>query len=474
MEHLTTLDAGFLGAEDSDRHVSLAIGGLAILEGPVPDYDTLASTLAERISVCPRFAQRLQVRPFNLGAPAWVDDTDFDIARHIRRRALPHPGDETELFRLVADAMSWRLDRDRPLWEIWVIEGLTDDRWAMLMKVHHCIADGIATAHMLAGLADGGVGDSFASRIRAAKEPQSESKSGGLRPTLSVPNPINLVSELWGTSTAVTAAAARAVRGGAELAAGLLRPAARSSLNGPITGLRRYSAARVALDDVRRICRAFDVTVNDVALAALTESYRSILIRRGEQPLPEALRTLVPVSIRSPEALGKTDNRVSVMLPYLPVEEADRVRRLQLVHSRLTRTKSTGQRQAGSAFISVANAVPFALTAWAVRLLTQLPQRSVVTLATNVPGPSEPLQIMGRRVMSVLPVPPIAMQLRTGVAMLSYADDLFFGILADFDGAPEVDELARGVERAVAGLVASTKRRRTARHRGALSLVPSA
>lgn len=165
---MTTLDAGFLQAEDSDRHVSLAIGGLALLAGPVPDQSVLRRTLGERMRACPRFSQRIQLHPFDIGPPEWVDDDDFDIARHVRRIGVPQPGGDAELHRLVAEVMAWRLDRSRPLWEIWVIEGLSEGRWAMLMKVHHCIADGIATAHMLAGLADGGAGAAFAERTRAA------------------------------------------------------------------------------------------------------------------------------------------------------------------------------------------------------------------------------------------------------------------------------------------------------------------
>lgn len=462
MDQLTTLDAGFLHAEDSDRHVSLAIGGLAVLEGPVPDHDSLRSTLARRIAHCPRFAQRLRVLPFNVGAPQWVDDPDFDLSHHLRRIAVPQPGSEEGLFRLVADVMSWRLDRSRPLWEIWVIEGLADGQWAMLIKVHHCIADGVATAHMLAGLSDGGHGDTFAHRIRAAKEPEPAG--------FAVPN----LRSLWRTSTGLATATARAVRGAAELTAGLVRPAPSSPLNGSITDLRRYSAVRIPLEDIRQVCRTFDVTINDVALAALTESYRALLVRRGEQPLPDSLRTLVPVSMRSADAFDTTDNRVSVMLPYLPVDEESPVRRLRKVHSRLSKTKATGQRQAGNALVSIANVVPFALTSWALRLLTRLPQRGVVALATNVPGPAEPLKIVGRKVTGVMPIPPLAMQLRTGVAMLSYADDLFFGILADFDAVPDVDELARGIEVAVARLVARSKRRKAADDRGGLSLVVSA
>ncbi|OBH15938.1 WS/DGAT/MGAT family O-acyltransferase [Mycolicibacter sinensis] len=464
MEQLTTLDAGFLEAEDSDRRISLAIGGLIVLEGPPPDYATLFATLGARISACRRFGQKLQLHPFDLAPPRWVPDPDFDMAHHLRRVALPRPGGDAELYDFVADQMAHRLDRDRPLWQIWVIEGLRDDRWAMLIKVHHCVGDGIATSHLFTGLCDegGDVGQgvtSFADHIRGSRETPSGGRSFGL-PTVNL-NPASWAAELWNISTAISAAAARAARGTVELSAGLLRQGNPSSLNGPMSALRRYSSAKVALADINQICQAFGVTVNDVALAALTEGYRGMLDRRGERPLPETLRTLVPVSTRAGDAIGATDNRVSVMLPYLPVDEESPVRRLKLVHSRLNRTKSTGQRQAGSAFVSAANRLPFPLTAWAVRLLTRLPQQGVTTLATNVPGPSQPLHILGRQVLDVLPVPPIALQLRTGVAMLSYAEHLFFGVLADYDTMPDVDEFARSIEAAVARLVAAAKRRTT-------------
>ncbi|MGX9791441.1 WS/DGAT/MGAT family O-acyltransferase [Mycobacterium sp. MMS18-G62] len=458
MDRLTALDAGFLHAEDADRRVSLAIGALVILEGPIPEFDSLLSTLGERIAACPRFAQRLRSHLFDLDAPEWVDDPDFDLTHHVRRLSLPLPGDDHELFRLVADVMSWRLDRSRPLWEIWVVEGLADGRWAIVLKVHHCIADGIATAHMLAGLSDGGPGHSFAGRIHAASEP-ARSKPLWQQ----ILNPMT-----W------TTAAARMAHGAVDIAAGLTMPSASAALNGPITNLRRYSAGRVSLDDVRHVCQVFDVTINDVALAALTESFRAYLIRHGEQPLPDTLRTLVPVSMRHADSLDQTDNRVSLLLPFLPVEEENAVARLRTVHARLSHAKSTGQHQAGNAATSLANHIPFALTALATRLLTRLPQHGVATVATNVPGPAEPLQIMGRKVSGVMPIPPIAMQLRTGVAMLSYAGELYFGILADFDAAPDIDELAHGVEDAVARLVATAKRRKPSRDRRGLSLVVSA
>jgi diacylglycerol O-acyltransferase / wax synthase len=228
-----------------------------------------------------------------------------------------------------------------------------------------------------------------------------------------------------------------------------MRPAAPSSLAGPITTMRRYSAARVSLADVTEIRDKFGVTLNDVALAAVTDSYRAALVRRGETPRRNSLRTLVPVSMRSNDAVDATDNRVSVMLPFLPVEKEDPAEQLRAVHRRLTRTKASGQREAGGIFVAAVNVLPFPLTAWAVRALTRLPQRGVVALATNVPGPRQRLRIMGREVVRVLPIPPIALQLRTGIAIVSYADELAFGITADYDAAPDVDELATGIEQAV-------------------------
>ena len=244
-------------------------GGISVIEGPMPDYDSLTAGIAERILKVPRFRQVLRTHLLDLGAPEWVEDPNLDLSHHIHRRRLPHPGDDEALFRFAADVMERRLDRERPLWECWIIEGLADGRWAMLMKIHHCIADGIATMHMISGLSDDGEGDTFATEIRAAKEPSGKPFR---LPSVSL-NPLNWASGMWHLATSATSAAALAVEGALEITGGLLRPAAPSSLAGPITTMRRYSAARVSLADVRQICRASDVTVNDVALAAITDSF---------------------------------------------------------------------------------------------------------------------------------------------------------------------------------------------------------
>lgn len=218
--------------------------------------------------------------------------------------------------------------------------------------------------------------------------------------------------------------------------------------------MRRYRAVRVPLADVEQVCRTFGVTINDVALAAITEGFRAVLLHRGEQPRADSLRALVPVSVRSPDALDTPGNHISIMLPHLPVEQHDPVQQLRSVHQRLRRAKQGGQAHAGNIIVAAANHVPFMVSSWMIRLLTRLPQRGIVTLATNVPGPRRPLRLLDRPVVRLLPIAPIALRLRTGIAVLSYADDLVFGITADFDTAPDVEKLARGIETAVARLEA--------------------
>ncbi len=212
----------------------------------------------------------------------------------------------------------------------------------------------------------------------------------------------------------------------------------------------------LGVPDVRR-------DLNDVALAAITDSFRAALLRRGEEPRRDSLRTLVPVSVRPHDALDTADNRVAVMLPYLPVDKADRVEQLLAVHRRLSRAQAGGQRHAARAATTALELVPFAVSSRVVRHLTGLPQRGVVTLATNMPGSRQRLVLMGRQVVRLLPIPPVTPRMRTGVAIVSYGDDLAFGIAADFDAVPDADELAFGIKKALACLAAAARRPRTGR-----------
>ncbi|UGU34093.1 wax ester/triacylglycerol synthase family O-acyltransferase [Mycolicibacterium smegmatis] len=461
-EQLSVLDAGFLEAEDSDPNVSLAIGAVAVMAGPMPDFETLKATLAERILSVPRLRQVLHTRPLDLGAPEWVDEPHLDITRHIRRAALPRPGDDAALHDWVAEVMERRLDRDHPLWQCWVADGLPANRWTILIKIHHCVADGVAAAHLLTRLCDDGPEPA----VPHATPPAAP------RPSLFSLNPVEWVTGAWRTAMDVTGIAGKVLHGAGEIVSGLLTPAP-SSLTGPVTARRRFAAAEVSLADVARVCERFDVTVNDVALAAITASFRSMLIARGVAPGPNALPTLVPVSVRPPTGAGNDRaNQVSVMLPNLPVDQADPVAQLQAVHTRLSKAKASGQRQAGSALVTMAAAAPFPLTAWAVRALTRLPQRGVAMLATNVPGPRRRVTILGREVIRLLPVPPIALRMRTAVAILSYADHLAFGIISDYDAEVDVDAVAAGIEQAVARLAQIAVAHIRSTPLGTLALVP--
>ncbi len=446
MAQLTALDAGLLQAQDPDRQASLALAAVAIIDGAVPDYDLLKTLLAERIQTIPRCTQVLRTHPFDVDVQEWIDYPGFDLTHHVRRVALPRPGDDAELFRAVAHALERPLDLDRPLWECWVIEGLKHNQWAILMKVHHCMADGISAAHILTRLCDDADSDTFANHVNAKQVSESHADTRSWADTL------------WRASAGKVARAA-------EAAAAAIWPAARMSPIRPVTTMRRYSTVRVPIAAVDSVCRKFGVTTNDVALAAITEGFRTVLLHRGEQPRADSLRTL-----------EKTDNRVSVMLPYLPVEHDDPVQRLRTVHNRL-KAKQSDQRKSGSILESAVNRLPITLRAQAIQLLTRLPQRGIVTLATNVPGPRHRLRLMGQRMDRVLPIPPTALQLSTGVAVLSYGDELVFGITADYDAAPDIKQLAAGIELGMARLAALsqdsvllfTKDRRTRSSRAAPS-----
>lgn len=408
MAQLKTLDAAFRKAHDPDQQTSLAISAVAIIDGTVPSYDLLKGLLAERIRSIPRCTQVLRTE--------WIDYRDFDIARHVRRVALPRPGDDAELFRAIAHALERPLEPGRPLWECWVIEGLKDNQWAILLKIHHAVADGTSAAHLLSRLCDDADNNTFANHVDAKQVSGSR-------------------SDTWSWADAVWRASAGKIVSAMESAVESIWPWAPTTRPGPTASvtMRRYSSVRVPIAAVDKVCRKFGVTSNDVALAAITEGFRSVLLHRGEQPRADSLRTLVP------------------MLPYLPVEHADPVQRLRTVHSRL---KAKPGDQPVSILESALSYLPTALLSPVIQLLARLPQPGMVTLATSMPGPRHQLRLMGRRLERVLPIPPTALRLSTGVAVLSYGDELVFGITGDYDAAPDVKQLVAGIELGMARLVA--------------------
>jgi len=456
MEHLSPLDAAFLHAEDEDRHASLAIASVAMFDGPAPSQDAIVAAVGGRLPLVPRYRQKIRRVPFDLGHPVWVDDPHFDLSFHIRRTAVPAPGDEQALCRLVARVMSQRLDRDRPLWEAWVVEGLAGGRWAVLSKVHHCLADGLSGNQLYSLLFD--ESSEPAPRIEdtwvADPEPSTLSLTADALGDL-MRNPVKqlrLLEQGFRAPLALTRRAVDAARGLTTLAR-VLRPVSSSTLTGPIGQQRRYGVTRASLPDIAAASKAFGVTINDVVLAAISGALRMLLLERGEQPTPNAVRSLVPVSVRARDQQHVIDNQISLMLPLLPVDLSDPVARLTAVHERLAELKVSKEAEAGAAMTELARHEPFPPISWGIRIAARLPQRNIVTVTTNIPGPRRPLYLLGRRMLEILPYVPIAVRLRTGIAILTYCDQVVFGITADYDSAPEIGLLAAAIDRGLAELV---------------------
>ncbi|MEE2061363.1 wax ester/triacylglycerol synthase family O-acyltransferase [Rhodococcus artemisiae] len=468
-DNLSFLDAGFLETEDSDPHASLTIGALAIMEGPCPGQGEFRDTVAARLATLPHTRDRIRTVPLDFSAPSWSADPHFDLGHHLRRVALPESGEQAQLFDLVARVMALRLDRDHPLWECWVVEGLTSDRWAVLTKIHHCMADGITGTKLFEAMCDEVEADT------GIATPPAVDASGELAPTLtrrpdsveslvrsaidllSPTRQLRLISATMSIPRRLTTAGLGVAEGLTRLLSEMLTSSTDTSLIGPIGRQRRYCGVRVRMCDVREICTTYRVTVNDVALAAITNGLRKLLSSRGERPEPHTVRTLVPVSVRSSTEEGVIHNRISLMLPFLPVDIEDPVEQLVAVHDRLTTHKASKEAEGGKAFTAAAQYGPFMPMAWVVRLATRFPQRSVVAVATNVPGPKTTRHVMGRTILEIFPYVPIALRLRIGIAILSYADHLAFGLTGDYDTTPDLTDLSVSIEQGILMLLAAAR-----------------
>ena len=457
MDRLNPLDASFVDAEDADPHISMAIASIAVFEGPAPDHEEILAHLTGRLPLVPRYRQKLRTVPFRLGRPVWVDDPDFDLRYHVRRTALPAPGGDRELAELMARVMSQRLDRDHPLWEYWVVEGLAGDRWALISKVHHCMVDGVSGTDLYRVIFDASLepSPSAAAEDRTVRGEPSAVALAAQAALDAVVLPAREVLALSGAAADPAGAARRAaeiVRAVAKLAPAA-RPAARSSLSGHIGRQRRYTWARASLEDVKTIKRQLGGTVNDVVLAAISGGFRTLLLARGEQPGPHMVRSLVPVSLRAPGEEDVYENQVSAVLADLPVHVADPAERLAAVRAELQTLKASKEAMVGEALTTLGRYTPFPLASWWVRLGFGLPQRDIVTVTTNVPGPRQPLYGMGRQILEIIPYVPIATTLRTGISIFTYSGNVTFGITGDFAANPDLDVLADGIEQGMAELL---------------------
>jgi diacylglycerol O-acyltransferase / wax synthase len=454
-------DSMFISVEDERN--PMHIGNVSVLEGPAPTYGDLVRTVASHLPSVPRYRQRVRLVPMGLGRPVWVDDPHFQILYHVRRTATPPPGSAEELRNLAGRVFAQNLDRSKPLWELWMVEGLKGGNWALISKVHHCMVDGVSATDLLTVLLDRErqTKPARAPRWQAAPEPSD------LRILVdsivdTITDPVSRLRGVPAVAGAIFSAGlgVHNLTDARNLIASLgtwTQPAA-DSLNGPIGPHRRWSWASASLDEVKEIRAALGGTVNDVVLTAITKGFRDLLRRRGEKVKGRVVRTLVPVSVRRESEKGLYNNRVSGLFPGLPVGIDGPVARLDSIKQQMDGFKHSGQAVAGDVLIQLTGFAPPMLLALSLRLAVLAQQRLVQTVTTNVPGPQFPLYAAGRQMLYSYPYVPIAGSVRIGIAIFSYLGRLNIGVTGDYDSVGDIEVLTKGIESGFAELVEVARR----------------
>jgi WS/DGAT/MGAT family acyltransferase len=460
VERLTALDASFLYLEDPDT--PMHVGGVLVLERPsgVLDHDALVDLVRARLPMVPRYRQRVLEVPGHLANPVWVDDPDFDVSYHVRRSALPRPGTEEQLFDLVARLTARPLDHNRPLWEMYLVEGLEGDRTAVVTKTHPALVDGLGAIDIGQVILDVSPesGDVPAPVDWRPRRPPGQVALVWEAVEQYLQRPSAVVETARTAIGDVRATAARwaGVAGGLLTAAArtAIRPAPVSPLNAPIGRQRRVAVARAALDDIKAVRKAHGGTVNDVLLTVVTGALREWLLSRGEPVVAStSVRALVPVSVRNEE--DEAGNQVSSVLVDLPVGEPNPWVRLARISYAMRGLTQGGQSVGADTLSALSGFAPPTLHALAARAASGLSRRLFNLVVTNVPGPQAPLYVGGARMVEVYPVVPLARGQGLAIGMTSYDGTVYVGLNADRDSLSDVDVLADLIEQEVAYLAES-------------------
>ena len=453
MDRLSALDVSFLTNESSASHMH--VGGICIFEGPPPSYDDLLDHVRSRLHLVPRFRQKLAYPPVPTGRPFWIDDPAFNLEYHVRHSALPAPGSEEQLRNMAARVFSQQLDRTKPLWEIWMVQGLTRKRFAFVTKTHHALVDGVSGVDIATVLFD----------VKPVPEPAEDDHEWipGPEPSAAtllardvegvVRAPIRALRRLERavehprrTVHEVTEAAEAL----GEVGWNFANPAPKVPLNVEIGSHRRYTWVRGDLGQFKRIKGALGGTVNDVVLAVVSGALRQWLIKRGVKTEGMELRAQVPVSIRAEDQHGHLGNQIAAVRGPIPVYAEDPVKRLELCRKGMQGIKDSKQALGAEVISRFNDFAPPTLLAQAARV--NFSTRLFNLVVTNVPGPQIPLYVLGRELEDIFPVGFLPPDQALFVAIMSYNGGINFGLLADYDAIDDVEEIATGIEASIAEL----------------------
>jgi diacylglycerol O-acyltransferase / wax synthase len=468
-DRLTAVDASFLAQEVENAHMH--VGAVLIFEGPPPDYDAFCNQIRGRLHLVPRYRQKLAFPPLETGRPLWVDDPNFNLQYHVRHTALPSPGSEEQLRALAARVHSQRLDRSKPLWETWLVQGLEENRFALISKTHHALVDGVSGVDLATVLFD------------LEPVPKSEPHEG--EPWVPQPEPtaaqlaargirslVRTPFELSGKALGAAAhpqrsleVAREALEGVGEVAWAGLNPAPETPLNVPIGPHRRFVFARNELSDFRLVKDALGGTVNDVVLTVVAGALRHWLRSRGVRTEGMELRALVPVSIRSQDQRHQLGNQIAAMRGPLPVYVEDPVARLAVVREAMNGLKDSKQAVGAEMLAGLQGFAPPTILAQASRI--NFSTRLFNLIVTNVPGPQFPLYVLGRELLDLFPIAFLPRDHALAIAIMSYNGGIDFGLLGDYDAMPDLEELGRDLDVALEELVVAAKKRKKSTKRTA-------
>lgn len=462
-DRLSGLDASFLHLERGGR-APMHVAEVLVFEGAAPGYVELVEHIVSRLDLVPRYRQRLAEVPLGQGRPVWVDDPHFNVRYHVRHAGLPHPGDDAALKRLAGRLFSQPLDRDKPLWELYLVEGLSGDRFALIGKTHHALVDGVSGVDITTVLFDA--------------SPEPAEPPGPATPWVPRPAPTSaqLLAEALLERTTVPGEIARGVRAalraprraakvaferltevGAFASIGL-EPAPASPYNVPIGPHRRYEWVDADLATFKAIKDTLGGTVNDVVLTVVAGALGRHMRANGHRTQGLELRALVPVSVRGGDEAGALGNRVAAVWAPLPVGETDPVAVFDRVHEAMAHVKANHEAVGAQTLTELTNFAPPTIMSQAARL--QARQRFFNVVVTNVPGPQFPLYLLGRRLVGLYPVVPLAERLAVGIAVMSYDGRLGFGLLGDLDALPDLSDLAAMLEASIDDLARAAGVRR--------------